>query len=711
MLAKLAFRNVARASRDYAIYFITVALGVALFYAFNAVHSQTVLFDALSADSVRMFNLLTMLIGIFSVVVAFVLGFLVVYANRFLIRRRRREFGMYLLLGMGAGRVSGVLLCETALVGVVSLAAGLVLGIAVSQGLSFATAALMGTTMTKYRFIVSTEAVALTVLCFVAIFVASGLVDVIYIRRCKLVTLLSAREANEGAGFGSIPLRTVGFAVSVALLGCAYWQLAINGMQVIDGHFWAATALMLVGTFLFFWSVAGFSISLFTRAKGVYLKAIRMFTVRQIASKINTAFLSMGLVCVLLFFALTTASVGMGLYELFAGNIEETTRYDATFIASAQYLNNPDPSWMEAYRAYDGNMAACVADRSAKWPEVADKSAQIDSWASGVTYQELLDQVSGVEDMLDADVLQRMGQSEISVIPVSQYNASCDLIGEPGIELGNDEFAIDNTVVGYDELGRAMSGTNVELRIADTTLLGAGLLTHVPLDTSAMSDAALIVVVPDEVVATLRKGVEFPKSSTLNVMYKEDRAKGDAALAGVLADASPLPDGASAPSDSMEDHYKKSAWPITNAYTGRGMVEQSSGLRMVITFLALYIGFVMLVATAAVLAIQQLSETADSLGRYRRLYDLGCELRQIFGSLRTQTVVYFFAPLLLATCHTICAVNVLGGTLFAELGVDPTGLIGIAVGVIVGIYVVYLTVTYLLSKGIVRTATLQRRSS
>ena len=711
MLAKLAFRNVARASRDYAIYFITVALGVALFYAFNAVHSQTVLFDALSADSVRMFDLLTMLIGLFSVVVAFVLGFLVVYANRFLIRRRRREFGTYLLLGMSASRVSGVLLCETALVGVVSLAAGLVLGIAVSQGLSFATAAIMGTTMTKYRFIVSTDAVALTVLCFVAIFVASGLVDVIYIRRCKLVTLLSAREANEGAGFGSIPLRTVGFVVSVALLGCAYWQLAINGMQVIDGHFWAATALMLVGTFLFFWSVAGFSISLLTRAKGVYLKAIRMFTVRQIASKINTAFLSMGLVCVLLFFALTTASVGMGLYELFAGNIEETTRYDATFIASAQYLNNPDPSWMEAYRAYDGNMAACVADRSAQWSEVADKSAQIDFWASGVTYQELLDQIPGVEDMLDADVLQRMGGSEVNVIPVSQYNASCDLIGEPGIELGNDEFAIDNTVVGYDELGRAMSGTNVQLRIADTTLLGAGSLTHVPLDTSAMSDAALVAIVPDEVVATLRKAMEFPESSTLNVMYKEDRAKGDAALTAVLAEAAPLPDGASAPSDSMEDHYKKSAWPITNAYTGRGMVEQSSGLRMVITFLALYIGFVMLVATAAVLAIQQLSETADSLGRYRRLYDNGCELRQIFGSLRIQTVVYFFAPLLLAACHTICAVNVLGGTLFAELGVDPTGLIGVAVGVIVGIYVVYLTVTYLLSKSIVRTATLQRRSS
>ena len=196
MLAKLAFRNVRRAGRDYAIYFITVALGVALFYAFNAVHSQAILFDALSADSVRMLDLLNMMIGMFSVVVACVLGFLVVYTNRFLIRRRRREFGTYLLLGMSAGRVSRVLLFETVLVGLASLVAGLVIGIAVSQGLSFATAALMGTTMTKYRFIVSADALGLTALCFVAIFAVSAIVDVIYIRRCKLITLLSAHEGN-----------------------------------------------------------------------------------------------------------------------------------------------------------------------------------------------------------------------------------------------------------------------------------------------------------------------------------------------------------------------------------------------------------------------------------------------------------------------------------------------------------------------------------
>ena len=709
MLAKLAFRNVRRAGRDYAIYFITVALGVALFYAFNAVRSQAVLFDALSADSVRMLDLLNMMIGLFSVVVAFVLGFLVVYANRFLIRRRRREFGTYLLLGMSAGRVNRVLLLETILVGLGSLVVGLVLGIALSQGLSFATAALMGTTMTKYRFIVSPDALGLTSLCFVVIFAVSAIVDVVYIRHCKLVTLLSAHEGNERAGVTRMPLRIVGFVVSLVLLACAYWQLSINGMREVDVHFWAATALMVAGTFTFFWSVAGFAIFVLTHAKSAYLRGIRMFTTRQIASKVNTAFVSMSVVCVMLFFALTTASVGMGLLELFAGNIDQTTRYDASILAQPAYYPD-DTSWEGESARYDGDIAACLAERTGKWESVVSESAQIDYWDSGVNYQALLDQIQNVEDLKDADVLTAICKTEIQAVSESQYNACCALIGEHGIDLVSDEFAVDNTVSGYDTLGAAMGGKDIKLEMAGATLHGCGSLQCVPLDTSAVSDVALLVIVPDEVVANLRKG-GFPNYSYLNVMYREGREQGDVALAEALREAAPLAEGARTASDDMEEQYQRGPWPVSTVYTGRSMADQAGGLRMVIAFLALYIGFVMLVATAAVLAIQQLSETADSLGRYRRLSDLGCDLRQIFGSLRTQTVVHFCAPLVLAVCHTVCAVSVVGGTLFSELGVDPTGLIGIAAGSIVGIYAVYLVATYLLSKSIVRNAVVQRRTA
>ncbi len=709
MLAKLAVRNVRRAARDYAIYFITVALGVALFYAFNTLRSQAVLYDALSADSVRMLDLLAMLIGLFSVVVGGVLGFLVVYANRFLIRRRRREFGTYLLLGMSAGRVSRVLLYETILVGLASLAAGLALGVAVSQGLSFVTAALMGTTMTKYRFIVSPKALVLTAFSFFAIFAVSALVDVAYIRRCKLIDLLSAREANEHSSMVRIPLRVAAFVLSLLVLACAYWALTINGMRQADEYFALATVLMVVGTFLFFWSVAGFTIFALTRTTGFYLRGIRMFTVRQIASKVNTAFVSMAVVCILLFFALTTASIGMGLLEIFAGNVYETTRYDASIVASPIYFDEANDAWKEEYSSFDGDVAACLASRTDEWSSIVRESAQLDSWPSDSTYRALLDQVPDARELVSPETFALMGTTEIEPYAQSQYNACCAIIGEQGVQLKANEFAIDNNIIGYDELGEALSSTNVQLQIAGTTLHACGTLQHVPLDTSAMTDVGLRIIVPDEVVARLSEGA-FPTQTYLNIMYREDRAQGDAALAEALSEVSPLPEGTSPLTDSVEDQFYKTPWPISNVYTGRAMAEQASGLRMVITFLALYIGFMMLVATAAVLAIQQLSETADSLQRYQRLSDLGCDLRQVFGSLRTQTVVYFFAPLGLAACHTICAVLVVSATLFSELGVNPTRLIAVAAGCIVGIYAIYLVITYQLSKSIIRSSLLQRRT-
>lgn len=113
MYLKLALRNIRRSVRDYAIYFITLLFGVAVFYAFNSIGSQQILFDMETSASQSVFDSTTYILGMFSVVVACVLGFLILYANQFLIRRRKREFGTYLVLGMTPGHVSRIVLYET----------------------------------------------------------------------------------------------------------------------------------------------------------------------------------------------------------------------------------------------------------------------------------------------------------------------------------------------------------------------------------------------------------------------------------------------------------------------------------------------------------------------------------------------------------------------------------------------------------------------
>lgn len=314
MYLKLALRNIRRSVRDYAIYFITLLFGVAVFYAFNSIGSQQILFDMESSASTSVFESTTQLLGMFSVVVACVLGFLILYANQFLIRRRKREFGTYLVLGMTPGHVSRIVLYETVLVGLISLAVGLICGVLLSQALSFFTAALFGTTMSNYQFVFSPDALVVTLACFAAIYVVVALFNTFTVSRCKLIDLIRAGERNERAGVRNPWACLVVFVAAIAVLAYAYQQLIANGLVMLDQpEFVRATIAMLVGSLMFFWSLAGFAIAVLTRLRGVYLRKLNLFTVRQIASKVNTAFLSLWAVCVLLFFSITVFSSGMGL--------------------------------------------------------------------------------------------------------------------------------------------------------------------------------------------------------------------------------------------------------------------------------------------------------------------------------------------------------------------------------------------------------------
>lgn len=717
MTLKLALRNVQRCARDYAVYFLTLALGVAMFYAFNSISEQTVLFDALSAESKRVLGLLNLFMGLFSGAVAFVLGFLVVYANRFLLKRRKHEFGMYLSLGMGPGQVSRILLAETALVGIASLAVGLVAGIGISQGMSFATAALMGTTMSKYQFIVSGKALLLTLACFAGIFVVSAAVDVVYISRRKLADLISQHEASERIRVHNPWVNGLAFIASICVLAAAYWQLGINGLVRVDEHFVAATVLMIAGTVLFFWSVAGFALALFLRSKQLRYRGLSSFTARQLSSKLNTAFASMAVVCVMLFFAGTTLAGGLGMVEVFSGNISEITRYDATLITRLGYNSKDlhdegdyaklakeyERNWSisaERYEEYGGDASAYLAEKLDCWDELVRECAQIDYYPTPTTYRELFKGIDASALVDNPSTLQSIEATNLGVISVEQFNKCLALIGEKPLELAEDEFAVNNNLDMTEDLAEALrsQGTALELEGAELHCISAKLA--VPLRTSAMTDSTLEVIVPQRVAEGLIAKGALPLEY-LNIMYKTDRTTGDQMMKEALAKAFPANDGISNEYDMPV--YDTTEWPVLGMYTGQEMGDQASGLRMVITYLAVYIGFILMLTTAAVLAIQQLSETTDSLPRYRRLATLGANRRMILRSLKVQTGIYFILPLCLAACHSACALSVLARSLFGELGVDTSGSTAMAALIIAGIYGAYLLVAYLSSRSMVKS--------
>ena len=322
MLARLALGNVRKSLADFGIYFLTVMLGVAVFYAFNSMTAQQGVL-AFSETQSKMFDLLGMVIGGVSVFIAFVLVFLVVYANSFLIKRRKREFGVYLALGMSTGDVVKIVALESLIAGAASLAAGLVVGIGLSQLLLQLTSALF-----------QADALAKTAIVFAAIFLTAALLNARTVARAKLIDLLHAQRKNEEMRLTSLPLSLALFAASLVLIGVSYKLLIDNGLMEPSPEFAAATLLVCAGTVLFFYALSGFLLKLVQLIKPLYLRGLNMFALRQLNAKVNTAFASLSVVCLVLFLAITSVCGGIGIRNAIDGSLDKSTGYSASVSTS-----------------------------------------------------------------------------------------------------------------------------------------------------------------------------------------------------------------------------------------------------------------------------------------------------------------------------------------------------------------------------------------
>ena len=189
MNIKLAIKNIRKSFKDYTIYFFTLVLGVTIFYMFNSIYAQKELmsFSEIMSEKIRLIE--EMLNGL-SIFIAVILGFLVVYTNNFFIKRRKKELGLYMLLGMTKNKISRILVLETSFVAIIALFVGIIFGVIGSQFMSVFTAKLFEVDMTQYKFIFASESVIKTILYFSIIFIIVVIFNVFNINRCKLIDLI-----------------------------------------------------------------------------------------------------------------------------------------------------------------------------------------------------------------------------------------------------------------------------------------------------------------------------------------------------------------------------------------------------------------------------------------------------------------------------------------------------------------------------------------
>ncbi len=739
MLCKLAWGNVRRAGRDYLVYLLTLTLGVTVFYAFNTISMQV---DIAGIDEKGLAQVMGSMLGDLTYFLAGVMAFLMVYANNFIMKRRKKEFGLYQVLGMGRGRVATIMALETVIVSVVAFVAGIVLGVGLSQLMTFFTASLFKTQIANFHFFFSMHAFNLTLVCMLVMFVLTLLLNLRAVRRTKLIELMGAERRNESIKTRNPWIAIAIFAVGVALVGVAYYRLLRDGfpltatdskLQEAMNQFGITTAMVTVGTFALFWGLSGMLIKLLQSLRGVYWRGLNMFTVRQLAAKVNTVCFSMGVIAMLLFLAITSVTCGMSIANVMNENLERHNPVDVsqtyvyytpdTLDYYKEYINPSEAdrmvladSTVDLYSAWHGDpwhgdrkgKSADNNDETGKKVNIADvagEHVQIDSYLSyplggsgpSVVAGEMC-KVMGkkLPKVLEGSNADAMG---LFVTPASQYNKLRQMMGEEPVSIGRDQYLLTCDMGG--ELGdlytKYMAGGHT-LSLGGHELKPA--TDKSDEDTAAIANSAMgsnpgTVVVADELLSQLNLQ---PYSSSLLVNYKQgmDTTEADESIKYTLLD------------DLLVDGKKPGSWGTF--ITRSEMYTQAAQMNGLISYLAIYIGFVLVVACAAILSIQQLSNVADGSRSYRVLAQIGCDDRQIRHSVMAQQAVFFLFPLAVGLAHSFVALKVIIElvSIFGNMSIG--GTVGLTCAIFLAAYGGYFLVTYLMSAGMVQAAIATRYS-
>lgn len=733
MLCKLAWGNVRRAGRDYLVYLLTLTLGVTVFYAFNTILMQV---DIAGIDEEGLAQVMGSMLGDLTYFLAGVMAFLMVYANNFIMKRRKKEFGLYQVLGMGRGRVATIMALETVIVSVVAFVAGIVLGMGLSQLMTFFTASLFKTQIANFHFFFSVHAFNLTLACMLVMFVLTLLLNLRAVRRTKLIELMGAERRNESIKTRNPWIAIAIFAVGVVLVGVAYYRLLRDGfpltatdskLQEAMNQFGITTAMVTVGTFALFWGLSGMLIKLLQSLRSVYWRGLNMFTVRQLAAKVNTVCFSMGVIAMLLFLAITSVTCGMSIANVMNENLERYNPVDVsqtyvyytpdTLDYYKEYVNPSDEAdrmvpadtTVDLYPAWHGrDSSADNNDETGKKVDIADvagEHVQIDSYLSypfgssnpSVTPSEMC-KIMG-EKLPKAFGGSNADTMGLFVTPASQYNKLRQMMGEEPVHIGHDQYLLTCDMGGelVDLYTKYMAGGHA-LTLGGHTLKPA--TDKSDEDTAAIANSAMgsnpgTVVVADELLSQLNLQ---PYSSSLLVNYKQgmDTTEADESIKYTLLD------------DLLVDGKKPGSW---GTFVIRSeMYTQAAQMNGLISYLAIYIGFVLVVACAAILSIQQLSNVADGSRSYRVLAQIGCDDRQIRHSVMAQQAVFFLFPLAVGLAHSFVALKVIIElvSIFGNMSIG--GTVGLTCAIFLAAYGGYFLVTYLMSAGMVQAAIATRYS-
>lgn len=681
MLFKLSIKNIQKSIKDYAIYFLTLVLGVAIFYVFNSIESQTVMMKV-SSNTLEIINIMNQLLSSVSVFISFILGFLIIYASRFLIKRRNKEFGIYLTLGMSKRKISLILFFETLIIGILSLGVGLLIGFFLSELMSLLVANLFEADMTNFRFIFSSSAALKCLIYFGIMYLIVMIFNTISVSKCKLIDLINSSKKTEKIKLKNPILCVIIFIIACVMLIYSYYFVTSDSKLSGDvTSLYIPIVLGALSTFLIFWSLSGLILKIVMNMKGLYYKGLNSFTLRQVSSKINTTVFSSTIICLMLFITICFLSSCLSIKNSLTGNIDELSKVDVEIIKD----RNVTDDFIKDYELND----EIIADTKIDILETL-KNNNIDKnnfkdmlivyyYKTNLTLQDTLG--DAYEEVKEKFPLMNFFVKE-NIMSISDYNKVAKLYGNKTYTLKENEYIVIADYNSMIDIRNKALNKNSKVTVNDNVLTPKySECKYGFVDVGAQHLNSGIIVVPDNVV-----NENMPKKEILLANYNANTKVEKQKINSLI--------------NNLENTYNKTN--LVSYNTKIDMLESSIGLGALVTFIGLYLGIIFLISSAAILALKELSESTDNKERYKMIRKLGADEKMISKALFNQIFIFFMIPLLLAIVHSIFGIK------FAKKILGTMGISGLTSSItmtfifLVLIYGGYFLLTYFASKNIMR---------
>ena len=675
MLFKLSIKNIQKSIKDYAIYFLTLVLGVAIFYVFNSIESQTVMMKV-SSNTLEIINLMNQLLSSVSVFISFILGFLIIYASRFLIKRRNKEFGIYLTLGMSKRKISLILFFETLIIGILSLGVGLLIGFFLSELMSLLVANLFEADMTNFKFIFSSSAALKCLIYFGIMYLIVMIFNTISVSKCKLIDLINSSKKDEKIKLKNPILCVIIFIIACAMLIYSYYFVTSDSKLSGDvTSLYIPIVLGALSTFLIFWSLSGLILKIVMNMKGLYYKGLNSFTLRQVSSKINTTVFSSTIICLMLFVTICFLSSCLSLKNSLTGNIDKLSPVEVEFTK----LRNIKDEKLKDYNLED---KALLDTKVSIKETLKNNNIDINNFKDNLTVYyyntnlTLRDALGKSASTVEKTFPFMHFDEQEQVMSISDYNKVAKLYGNKTYTLKENEYIV---IADYDEM---INIRNVALK--DKENININGINLVPkyteckygfVDIGAQHLNTGIIVVPDNVLKEYTISIEILLAN-FNSKNKNEKIKINNELI------------------NLEE--------VLFYNTKIDMLESSIGLGALVTFIGLYLGIIFLISSAAILALKELSESTDNKERYKMIRKLGADEKMINRALFNQIFIFFMIPLSLAIVHSIFGIK------FANKILGTMGISGLTSSItmtfifLILIYGGYFLLTYFTSKNIIR---------